>query len=105
MTGGKRFNTIYLHVGLGKTGTTSIQRELLRYAGALESRHDLHYPRRFPHLHDFEGNHSFLLRGLFFEREEVRRQLAIRGLDDAGKLALFRQRTLDALDKGFAASA
>ena len=97
----KRFKTLYLHIGLGKTGTTSVQADLLAKAAELEASHDLHYPSHFPHEPHFRGNHSRLLRTLFADSENVRRRLAARGLVTEEAIANYNRKTLDCLHKSF----
>lgn len=104
MTAGKRFKTTYLHIGLGKTGTTAVQADLLDHARALEARHDLHYPARFPHLAGFEGNHSLLLRALFSDDEAVRERLKAIGLHNSQRIERFNEHSLSRFHKGFADS-
>ena len=100
----KRFNTLFLHIGLGKTGTTSIQQDILARAVELESRHDIHYPTDFPHERHFRGNHSMLLRALFSSQENVRQRLAAKGLVSDESIDTYNKQTLQRLEKGFAAS-
>ncbi|KAA1189184.1 hypothetical protein F0M18_16040 [Pseudohalioglobus sediminis] len=97
----KRFKTLYLHIGLGKTGTTSVQRDILANAGLLESRYDIHYPTRFPHERHFQGNHSILLRALFSGHPDVRQRLAARGMESDEQLAAYNKRTRACLEQGF----
>ena len=100
----KRFKTLYLHIGLGKTGTTSVQRDILARAGELEARYDLHYPTDFPHERHFHGNHSMLLRALFSSQDNVRERLAAKGLVSDKSIQAYNKQTLERLEKGFAAS-
>lgn len=61
----KRFRRIYLHIGLGKTGSTAIQKYLLRHADRLEQMGFL-YPRSFCRgTERFQGNHSPYLSAMF----------------------------------------
>ncbi len=100
----KRFKTLYLHIGLGKTGTTSVQADLLAKSAELEARHDLLYPSHFPHEPHFLGNHSRLLRTQFADSETVRRRLAARGLVTDQSIATYNRKTLECLQACFAAS-
>ncbi|RLQ20975.1 hypothetical protein DWB85_14710 [Seongchinamella sediminis] len=100
----KRFNTLFLHIGLGKTGTTSIQGDVLRHARWLESSCDLLYPTDFPHERQFRGNHSLPLRIMFASQDDVRRRLAARGLVSDDAIASYNRQTRACLDKSFAAS-
>lgn len=97
-----KFSTAYLHIGLGKTGTTSIQQQLLQHADLLESRYDLHFPRRFPHEHRFEGNHSLLLRALYPDSDAARRRLAGLGLTSRSAIEDYNRKTIAQLEAGFA---
>jgi hypothetical protein len=98
----RKFDTAYLHVGLGKTGTTSIQQQLLQHAELLESRYGLHFPRKFPHEHRFNGNHSLLIRALYPESDAARKRLAGLGLTSRRKIERYNQKTLAQLTRGFA---
>ena len=61
---GKPFDRVYLHIGLGKTGTTAIQQMLVSRAQELEAR-GVHFPVRLDNVPDFRGNHSRILRTMF----------------------------------------
>ena len=98
----KRFRKLYLHIGLGKTGTTSVQRDILANAKLLESKHDIFYPTHFPHERHFHGNHSILLRALYSSHADVRARLVARGLESAEQLAAYNKQTLACLERGFA---
>lgn len=100
----KRFRTLFLHIGLGKTGTTSIQGDILRHVRWLESSCDLHYPVDFPHERQFRGNHSLPLRVMFSSQEAVRRRLAARGLVGEEAIADYNRQTRSCLEKSFAGS-
>lgn len=100
----KRFDVIYLHIGLGKTGSTYIQEDLVSAADLLEREHDLHYPRGFLHAAEFNGNHSFLLRALFFDDPDVRRRLAAAGLPALKDIETYNEQTLRQMHKGIAES-
>ena len=98
----KRFKKLYLHIGLGKTGTTSVQRDILANARLLESEHGIFYPTQFPHERHFQGNHSILLRALYASHSDVRGRLAARGLESTDQLAAYNKQTLACLERGFA---
>lgn len=98
------FDTLYLHIGLGKTGTTSIQLNLLEQADLLEKQHGLHFPRDLPTGTPFNGNHSMLLRALFSKSPRVRGRLSAIGLNSDQEIERFNQNNLEALERGFAAS-
>lgn len=63
-TSGKPFEQVYLHLGFGKTGTTSIQSMLASRAQELVAR-GIHYPVSLANVPDFRGNHSRILRHMF----------------------------------------
>ena len=100
----KRFKSLYLHIGLGKTGSTSIQQDLLASADLLESQYDLHYPRNFTHTRQHRGNHSMLLRSLFSDDPEVRARLAAQGLSSSAAIEQYNRQTLSQLHAGFGAT-
>ena len=58
----KRFRRVYLHAGLGKTGTSTIQSYLAANAVRIEREYDIHFPHVFDLAGPFDGNHSQLLR-------------------------------------------
>ena len=58
----KRFRRVYLHAGLGKTGTSTIQSYLAANAVRIEREYDIHFPHVFDLAAPFAGNHSELLR-------------------------------------------
>ncbi|TGD72302.1 hypothetical protein E4634_15155 [Mangrovimicrobium sediminis] len=98
-----RFRCAWLHIGLGKTGSTAVQAQLLASAAVLE-RSGLHYPRHFPHLRAFGGNHSPVLRGLFDTSTERSRILTMLGLRSEAALQRFNRQSLDCLRRGFESS-
>lgn len=100
----KRFKKLYLHIGLGKTGTTSVQRDILANAKLLESEHGICYPTHFPHERHFHGNHSILLRALYSSHPDVRGRLAARGLASDEQVASYNKQTLACLEREFARS-
>jgi hypothetical protein len=104
MTDSPRFRTLYLHIGLGKTGTTSVQRELAGKAGELESHCHLHFPTRLSQWKHFRGNHSDMLRALFAQAPRPRRRLATLGLNDDDDIAAYNARNQRDLVAGFAES-
>jgi hypothetical protein len=104
MAKNKRFKRLYLHIGLGKTGSTSIQKDLLSKTRLLETKYNLHYPRNFSHELSFRGNHSILLRVLFSDFPDTRQRLVARGLKDEKSIEAYNQKTLTALEKSFRSS-
>jgi len=100
----RKFNTLYLHVGLSKTGTTSIQRVLLDNAALLESQHGIHYPRGFPENPPFRGNHSRFVRALFCAHPEAQRRLPTIGIHSNAELQNYTGTCLQQLAAGFAAT-
>ena len=101
MIGRHRFKKTYLHIGLGKTGSTSIQSDLLAQASVLESQYDLHFPRSFPQMHGFNGNHSLPLGVLYQKHPDDRKGLAARGLDTQECIDAYNTSTEQALNRGF----
>lgn len=104
MTDSPRFRTLYLHIGLGKTGTTSIQQELASRAEPLASRCDLHFPTQLSHWKQFRGNHSNLLRARFAQAPRPRRRLATLGLRSDHDIDAYNAVNQRDLLAGFAAS-
>ncbi len=104
MTQSPRFRRVFLHIGLGKTGSTSLQLQLLRSARKLESKCAVHYPCRFPHVSDFRGNHSPLLRGLFSADVPAQRLYATLGVRGEQAFEAFNANTLACFERGFAAT-
>ncbi len=68
----KRFRRVYLHIGMGKTGSTAIQQVLYHNAGWLASEHDIHYPVEpvVSQAKDRRGNHSQQLSCMFHPQPE-----------------------------------
>lgn len=102
MNSSKKFKTIFLHIGLGKTGSTSIQRQILNNADLLENKYDVHFPRKFSHSRPFDGNHSILLRAMFHEHSDVRKRLAALGMHSQESIDQFNRVTHRGLEKSFA---
>ncbi len=104
MTDSPKFRTLYLHIGLGKTGTTSIQRELAENAAALDARCALHFPTQLSRWKQFRGNHSDLLRARFAAAPRARRRLATLGLYNDTDIAEYNATNERDLLTGFTAS-
>ncbi len=98
------FKRLYLHIGLSKTGTTSIQRDILENAPLLEERFDIHYPREFPESPPFNGNHSRVLRALFCEHPDAQRRLPTIGIHSDEELRAYQRGCREKLEEGFAGS-
>lgn len=81
-----KFEKIYLHVGLGKTGSTAIQHMLLHEASELEEIAGIHIPREFTDPRPFGGNHSIFLRSLFAQQPENLRFNVVAGLGTQEKV-------------------
>jgi hypothetical protein len=64
----KIFKRTYLHIGLGKTGTSAIQEQLYQNSERLEREHDIHFPCTFGESDLFNGNHSQLLKKMFVHK-------------------------------------
>lgn len=85
--------TLYLHIGIWKTGTTTIQKTLLRNAGLL-ARHGIHYP-------DISPNHTFLPSAFHPEPENF---LVAKSRKLSGKaLEAWHRQSLAAFERGAAA--
>jgi hypothetical protein len=97
----KKFKQLFLHIGLGKTGTTTIQQDILANAELLETKYDVHYPRRFSHADRYEGNHSVLLRALFSNAPAVRQRLSAIGIPDQEAIDKFNKLTMNRLLRSF----
>lgn len=78
----KRFRHAVVHIGLGKTGSTSIQYMLHQRAATLDRDHDFHYPVDFVDPRPFLGNHSLYLRSICAERPHLLRFNKVAGLAD-----------------------
>ncbi|WP_022697305.1 hypothetical protein [Euryhalocaulis caribicus] len=65
---------LYLHIGMNKTGSTSIQRTLQRNAGALA---DAGF-----HYYDDASNHTYLIQYLFKEKKHHIRSMKAQGVKD-----------------------
>ena len=105
MQGAHRFQTLYLHIGLSKTGTTSIQRDILDHAALLDSKYAIHFPRHLPEPQPFNGNHSRMLRALFSSHPEAQRRLVTIGIHDQSELSAYQIASREKLHEGFAQSA
>lgn len=101
MIASKRFRRAYLHVGFGKTGTSSIQHALLAQADTLERDYDIHYPRGLDDPRPFEGNHTLLLGTLFKSQPELMRANIVAKIDTPERVADFNKRLRESLDEGF----
>lgn len=95
-----RFNTVVVHFGMGKTGTSAIQRALLRRTSQLELDCRMLFPRVDDDPRPFHGNHSLVLRSMSSERPESLRfniaaglgsAEAVRSADDAVRAGFQRQ--------------
>jgi hypothetical protein len=89
----EHMRTLYLHIGIWKTGTTTIQNTLLRNAGLL-ARHGIHYP-------DISANHTFLPSAFHPDPENF---LVAKTRKLSGKaLQEWHRQSLAAFDRGAAA--
>jgi len=100
----KRFQCVYLHVGLGKTGSNSIQSELIYSAVEIESRFDLLIPNGFSDHRPFGGNHSLFLSSLFGSSPERQRPNIIHGLNTKTLIEASNTRLLADYDRCFSES-
>lgn len=97
----KRFKEVFLHIGLGKTGTTAIQHTLLEQVGRLERDFDIHYPVEFDDPRPFGGNHTLYLRSLFQPGAEEKRPNIVAGLGNRKALDKANKSLVEHFQRGF----
>ena len=100
----KLFERTYLHIGLGKTGSSAIQEQLYRNADLLEREYDIHYPRGLDDSGVFDGNHSRFLSAMFVDGEELSRPQIVAGFKSRKEVEQYAAHTRARFEKGFAAS-
>ena len=76
-----RFEKAIVHIGLGKTGSTTIQNALLAHAQELDASFSTYFPTDFSDPRAFAGNHSLFLRSMFAEAPEELQFNKVVGLD------------------------
>lgn len=91
-------------MGLGKTGSSTIQRQLLQHADELEARFKLHFPRHFQDPRPFGGNHTLLLGSLFKDSPERMRANILAGFDTPERVAQLNKNALRQFEHGLALS-
>ncbi|MEP5567048.1 MAG: hypothetical protein ABJN62_04375 [Halioglobus sp.] len=99
----KRFDRAYLHIGMGKTGSTSIQQVFWANAERLESNHGIHYPKVsvHPNPRGQLGNHSEPLLCMFHPNPESLRRNILIGNDTAAKAQNFASELRASFELGF----
>lgn len=98
------FKRAYLHIGLGKTGTSAVQAQLLQHAGRLEREQDMHFPRLLDSSGPFDGNHSQYLNAMFVDETGLGRSHKVAGFKSRETLALHAAGLRRQFEQGFAAS-
>lgn len=91
MPSARRFDQIFLHIGLGKTGSSSLQAYLKQQAATLERDHGVLYPDFSSVEPGFDGNHSRYLQLLFAPPDDLEKVFVLRRQDSDAA----RQRYLD----------
>ena len=105
MSSKKKFKRVILHAGLGKTGTSSIQNQLLEHAKVLESEHSIHFPRVFRGLHQpFNGNHSSLLGFMFIDHNGPPRSHSLAGFRSEKEAEEYSSKIRTDFENGFSSS-
>ena len=104
MSSKKRFRKAFVHIGLGKTGSTTIQKAMFNSGELLEGKHDLHYPRTFKDRRPFHGNHSYLLSSLFGLDPLKAKVNIVSGINNTKKLAAVNSRLRRDFELGFSNS-
>ena len=96
-----RFETVVLHIGLGKTGTSAIQQTLERRAGELEQACNTLFPLIEDDPRRFAGNHSMLLRSVCSEQPETLRFNIAAGLASREAATAADQRVMQSWEHRF----
>ena len=105
MTSYKKFKRVILHAGLGKTGTSSIQNQLLGQAKVLESEHNIHFPCVFHGLYQpFDGNHSSLLSFMFIDHNGPPRSHSLAGFKTEKEAKEYSFKIRTNFENGFSSS-
>lgn len=100
----KIFKRIYLHIGLGKTGTSSIQQELCQNTDLLAREYGIHYPCDLDNSARFDGNHSRYLSAMFPNESAPTRSVILAGLQSPQELAAHAAKIKAGFERGFAAT-
>ena len=101
---GARFDKAIVHIGLGKTGSTSIQQALLNHAQELDSSCGIFFPTEFDDPRAFGGNHSLFLRSMFAEAPEQLQFNKVLGLDTRERAKAADHKLLGEYQTGFGSS-
>ena len=83
----KRFTTIYLHIGLGKTGTSTIQNNLFANKGVLDEKFGILYPTFDLGYQHFLENHNIFIKSLFSKNATKLYHNILYGIDTPEKVA------------------
>lgn len=94
----KLFRRAYLHVGLGKTGSSAIQQAMLASADLLEADYGIYYPRGLDDPRPFAGNHTLLLATLFKSQPELIRANVVAKIDTPERVSAFNRRLQSELE-------
>ena len=94
-----KFDRAYLHIGLGKTGSTSIQGALLAGSRALAEDHGIFFPIEFDQYGPFNGNHSQYVKTIFSEHPEQLQFNINAGLDSVEAVTRANERILDRFEQ------
>jgi hypothetical protein len=99
----KRFDRAFLHIGLGKTGSTTVQQVLWANTALLETRHAIHYPI-LPVVNSAtgeRGNHSEQIVSMFHPRPETIQSNILSGRGRADQAREFAQKLQSDFEQGF----
>jgi hypothetical protein len=99
-----KFERVFLHIGLGKTGTTSIQGALLDGAQTLAESCDLFFPTEFNLYRPFDGNHTLYMSSLFSQHPETLRDNILKGLTSPDAAAANNQKIQKLFERQFESS-
>ncbi|MBA6414280.1 hypothetical protein H2508_14285 [Parahaliea sp. F7430] len=100
----KIFERIYLHVGLGKTGSSSIQRAAVGQHDQLLDVHGIHFPLIDGDPRPFNGNHTLFLSSLFGSKPELQRPNQLYGLGSYDAISKANEDVLRQFEQGFLAT-
>lgn len=96
-----RFEKAIVHIGLGKTGSTTIQNALLAHAAELEASFGIYFPTDFNDPRAFAGNHSLFLRSMFADASEELQFNKVVGLDSRERASAADESLLHQYQAGF----
>jgi hypothetical protein len=99
----KRFDRAFLHIGMGKTGSTTVQQVYWAKTALLETRHAIHYPVR-PVVNSAvgkRGNHSQQIVSMFHPRPETIQSNILSGRGRADQARAFAQKLQSDFEQGF----